>query len=539
MINEQLQTYIINTGFHKHIKDLQKLKAHLQRNLKNDEFMARPANLRDPVWWHSTRLSLSLGVITRTLIKNIPTDTIVKYMAPRRTGDFVQLATFMTVFLSSYYTFQKRLIPMYKRMSNSSIKNILSNSGPCMIKMLQQYSDNTTSKLKYLLEAIFNSTPPMNDSQLREINLDPDDLKLLGSASLANVFKTSWHDQPAALKVLRPSVVYILRCEIDFMLHELWNNLGTYDPLLTRQMRRIMVTIIINTINELDYRLEAAYTTRGYEVYNGRSAMILDYRKNPTPTLLTTFMRGFTLADWQHRANLQVSDANMVRVVQSFNELWKQWLTNIFFGDGFFHADLHSGNLIVDMNTMTLNVIDYGSSAIMTKRVGRVFLKAMIQSGKLKDLSVFMGGTIVPKGAVAAAFPPGTRLTRDVTNEHQANLRVMKRFMVTLKTVCNIEDDLVDEDVLIRKLLQYPVKFIDLLGNFFRYSSDIGDCDHNVIIQFGKGLRYIGNAGDTLKAIVEKHYTKVKAEYYNIEDIIAAGIKSNPLSYTDLIIEAL
>ena len=314
------------------------------------------------MWWQTTNLALPLGVTTRTFLKNIPTETIVKYLAPTRSGDFIQLATFMNVFLSSYYTFQKRLIPLHKRMNDGKFKSIISNSGPCMLKMLQQYSDNTTSKLKYFLETIFNSTPPMNDRQLREINLDPDDLKLLGSASLANVFKTTWRTQPAALKVLRPSAVFILRCEIDFMLHELWNKLGDYDTLLSTQMRRIMITLIINTINELDYEREAAYTTHGYKVYNGRSAMILEYRKKPSPTLLTTFVQGFTLADWQHRANLQVSDANIVRIVQSFNTLWKQWLTNIFFGDGFFHADLHSGNLIVDMKTMTINVIDYGSS---------------------------------------------------------------------------------------------------------------------------------------------------------------------------------
>ena len=175
----------------------------------------------------------------------------------------------------------------------------------------------------------------------------------------------------------------------------------------------------------------------------------------------------------------------------------------------------------------------------MNQRIGRVFLKAMIQSSKLKDLSPFIGGELVPKGTVAAAFPPGTRLMRDVSKEHQANLHIMQRILNTIKTVCNIDNELVDEDVLIRKLLKYPVTFLDILGDFFKYSNNIGDCDHNIIIQFGKGLRYITNAGSTLKTIIDQYYPNVNADLYDIVDLIRANIKKNRLYYADLVIEAL
>ncbi|WP_262692759.1 2-polyprenylphenol 6-hydroxylase [Kordiimonas aestuarii] len=187
--------------------------------------------------------------------------------------------------------------------------------------------------------------------------------KPVAAASIAQVHKAvTTAGLPVAVKVLRPDVV--ARFTRDLRLFE-W--LAELAERHVREAQRLRLTKVVakvreTVLREMDLRLEAAAAAELKENMASESGYRLpkiEWDHTTRSVLTLEWVEGVRLAD---RAALEAAGHDLTalgaRVVQVF-------LTQAL-RDGFFHADLHQGNLIVQADG-TIVAIDFGIMGRLSK----------------------------------------------------------------------------------------------------------------------------------------------------------------------------
>ncbi len=158
-----------------------------------------------------------------------------------------------------------------------------------------------------------------------------------------------------AVKVLRPNVGVRFRRDLaDFFF------VATNAEKYSAEARRLRLIEIINTMSrtvamEMDLRLEAAALSEMAE--NTRDdpdfrVPVVDWDRTTNNVLTMEWIDGIALNDHQRLAAAQVDLPDLGRkVIQSF--------LRHALRDGFFHADMHPGNLFLD-DTGRLVAVDFG-----------------------------------------------------------------------------------------------------------------------------------------------------------------------------------
>jgi hypothetical protein len=65
-----------------------------------------------------------------------------------------------------------------------------------------------------------------------------------------------------------------------------------------------------------------------------------------------------------------------IKLVPEIKKLIFVWIYNVLFKNGFFHADLHPGNIIVDANNK-IHVIDFGNCFVLSEKEKKHLIKAI------------------------------------------------------------------------------------------------------------------------------------------------------------------
>jgi ubiquinone biosynthesis protein len=177
----------------------------------------------------------------------------------------------------------------------------------------------------------------------------------VAAASIAQVHRAKAGAQTLAVKVLRPGVAETFRRDLAaFAAAAKW--VVWLDP----QMQRLKPAAVVDTLArsvamELDLRMEAAAGNEMAENFRGAldfRVPQIDWDRTAQTVMTAEWIDGIPLRD---KAALAAAGHDMkalaARVIQTF---LKQALNK-----GFFHADMHPGNLFVDAKG-ALVAVDYG-----------------------------------------------------------------------------------------------------------------------------------------------------------------------------------
>lgn len=427
------------------------------------------------------------------------------------------------------------------------LKSALSGSGTFILKMLQQLHNNINQEKNQTLfkitSDVFNNVPTLTEQELSfvldSLTIEPSyknnmDLKPLGSASIAQTHMTfsDKHNMKAVIKIIKPMYLFYFLCECEYLLTQVWSTISEYaremiekigeskdkEILYTKQARKILLFFIRDFIKEFDYYGEFVNTTIGYKENQKNnypqihSAIALDQVTNPFPVLILQSVTGTTL-DKVLKSN--PSKKTLSTIITNVNVLISDWYKNTLWGSGFFHADLHPGNIMVNEEG-DLSIIDYGSCGYITKNQQCLLISTMILSGQI---------TFLPE-------KPNQTDKTNVKNWkiHENNVGVCKKFVKLIWEVCDVmgysEKHLNEVSESIMKYFpDRPIAYSELFIGVVKKSENIGSCTNNPIIFFGRALIYLGMIMLTLSEKC-KEYNICKPNW-TMDAIISKNIVKN------------
>lgn len=175
----------------------------------------------------------------------------------------------------------------------------------------------------------------------------------LGSASIGQIHRAGLHEGPAViLKVVKPGIRETLVRDV-VLLRLLGRILQLVIP--RYQPRRIIDEFCVYTLREVDLELEADHAETFTAHFADEQAIVFPriYRRYSTRNLLCMeLLRGVRPDSLEAQ---RLSEGDRDRLV----ELGAVSIVEMLFRDGFFHADLHPGNLLL-MPGPKLGFIDLG-----------------------------------------------------------------------------------------------------------------------------------------------------------------------------------
>lgn len=265
-----------------------------------------------------------------------------------------------------------RLIERRGAKSGPRLSRALTRLGPAYLKLgqfLATRPDVVGVALARDLESLQDRLPPFPQSEAEAVvaaSLERPVAKAfatfgpaVAAASIAQVHRaeteTAGERRRVAVKVLRPNVGARFRRDLaDFFF--VADNAERYSA----EARRLRLVEIINTMSrsvamEMDLRLEAAALSEMAE--NTRDdpdfrVPTVDWDRTTNNVLTMEWIDGIALNDHARLAESRVDMADLGRkVIQSF--------LRHALRDGFFHADMHPGNLFLD-DSGRLVAVDFG-----------------------------------------------------------------------------------------------------------------------------------------------------------------------------------
>ncbi len=193
------------------------------------------------------------------------------------------------------------------------------------------------------------------DQRIGELFLSFDE-QPVAAASIAQVhFATTIDGDPVAVKVLRPGIEQEFEEDLDLfqwgaeLLERVVEPSRRLEPVKVVKLFRRAVS------DELDLRLEGAAASEIGENFAGDATFKVpdvDWRRTQKRVLSTERVLGIPIAD---RAALLAAGHDLDRVVANLLTAF----LNQAFRDGFFHADMHHGNLFVGPNDCVV-AVDFG-----------------------------------------------------------------------------------------------------------------------------------------------------------------------------------
>jgi ubiquinone biosynthesis protein len=230
----------------------------------------------------------------------------------------------------------------------------------------------------------------------------------VAAASIAQVhFAVTVEGREVAVKVLRPGIVGAFARDLELLL---W--LGELIERRRPTLRRLKPVEIARTLQksveiEMDLRFEAAAASELAENFVGDPGFQVprvDWRRTGRQVLTTDRVAGIRVDD---RAALVAAGHNIGGLLKKAAEAF----FNQVFRDGFFHADLHPGNMFVRADG-AIAVVDFGIMGRLD-RATRFFLADMLVgflSGDYRRVAeVHFEAGYVPPGRSVDEFAQAAR----------------------------------------------------------------------------------------------------------------------------------
>ena len=281
----------------------------------------------------------------------------------------------------------KRMAKVEKQLTTAErIRHVLEDLGPTFVKFGQIASmrpDLIPNALLMELRKLQNEVPPVDVSEIRglvehSLRREIDQLfssfepNPVGSASLAQTHEAVLKEEgtPVVVKVQRPGIRRLILSDMDLLgfmagqIHEHMEAYQTFDlPGLMKELRETL-------LKELDFSREA----RNMRIFSANFAddphvrAPVVYDKYSTPTVLTM----------EHIKGLRVDQIDGLQIDRSqLARCGAQAVFKQIFMDGFFHADPHTGNILVIPDDV-ICFLDWGMVGTLTRtmryELGDLFL---------------------------------------------------------------------------------------------------------------------------------------------------------------------
>ena len=293
-----------------------------------------------------------------------------------------------------------------------SLSSSLESMGTTFIKLgqfLATRPDIIGNELSKNLESLQDKLPPFSLNQAREIikrdlgietynsiiNLS----EPVAAASIAQVHKAQINDngviKDVAIKILRPNIKKIFNEEIDAIM--LFAFLVESFVKKTKRLKLIDVVFLLKEITnlEMDLRFEAAAANEYAEnTKNDVGFRVPEIYWNYTSETVLTL-------DWVDGVSIRETEELKKRNLDT-EKIAKDIIQNFLrhaVRDGFFHADMHQGNIFIDKNGQIVP-IDFGIMGRldkMSKRFLAEILFGFIQRDYKKVAEVHLVAGLVPK----------------------------------------------------------------------------------------------------------------------------------------------
>ena len=314
---------------------------------------------------------------------------------------FFSLLLKLNVFSNRTTFFIKLLIFVFERKDlnnkNKSFSQSLIYLGPGFIKFGQALSTRPdifgkeiTKKLIYLQDKI----APFSSNLAKKIIENELGLKLnevfnrfndkpIASASVAQVHKAILKNgDEVAVKILRPNIESKLFSDFKFFF---W--LSKQIELIIPKLKRFKLSEMVNifamtSINEVDLRLESSSATELSENF-------IDFKNYKVPKIYWEFTsKNLMVLEYINGIRIDEIGKNnnsKINILQLTKQASEIFFLQVF-RDGFFHADLHPGNIILD-DDGNIVPLDFGIMGRLSNK-DRKFLAELLMNLLDKNFSL-------------------------------------------------------------------------------------------------------------------------------------------------------
>jgi ubiquinone biosynthesis protein len=289
------------------------------------------------------------------------------------------------------------------------VRLMIEELGPTYVKVGQIVSSQASvlpAEWEAQLAQLQSNVPPFPSSQVREILIDelgapPEELyatfdpEAFAAASTAQVHRATLHDgTEVVVKVQRPNIRNQMKADVGIMRNAARVLSNRSQALRSIDLAGMVDEFGSNAIHELDYTGEAYNAFRLTQNMAGIPGVRIPkvYPELSTSRILTLeFIRGVKIS------NLDAIDqAGLDREMLAKNAL--RAIVKQLLIDGFFHADPHPGNVLVELRTGDIVFIDTGmvGELELTQRVNIIQLLVAVQQNDVTGMASVMKSLSTP-----------------------------------------------------------------------------------------------------------------------------------------------
>ena len=395
------------------------------------------------VWWQTfneehasdmVKLKFGLPLLHKNLTPTSLFESLKTSVQEKYKSASVQQSIFFSCFLSYYFMSSidgkenDAMMPIFRNVSlsnrtSSVLESYILSGGPVMLKVLQSIGKGDLViyglSISQAIGKTLNATPGLLDTE-KEIILkdlkdkgvlnEEDAVKFRQSASIAQTIAVNWDTEKneRIIKIIKPCQAYYFLCEANFLLTHVWKGLKTevdkadnVDPEMRDATligcRKLLCYLLSEFSKEFDYMqelenmrmLEQAYTIKGV-CSIPKAIKVYDPDIHRFPFISQSRAPGIALAEVQYD---QISREQKSLLTKNISLVVSRWFANVFLDTssksfGMFHADLHPGNIYVDLkNECKVTIIDFGSVGTMKKKDSERMLFLSAQCSGIRDLN--------------------------------------------------------------------------------------------------------------------------------------------------------
>ncbi len=289
------------------------------------------------------------------------------------------------------------------------VRLMIEELGPTYVKVGQIVSSQASvipPEWEEQLAQLQSDVPPFPGSQVREIIVDqlgapPEELfasfepEPFAAASTAQVHRATLHDgTEVVVKVQRPNIRNQMKADVGIMRNGARALSSRFQALRAIDLSGMVDEFGSNAIRELDYTGEAYNAFRLTENMAGIPGVHIPqvFAQYSTSRVLTMeFIRGVKIS------NLAAIDqAGLDRKTLAQNAL--RAIVKQLLIDGFFHADPHPGNILVNVQTGDITFIDTGmvGELELSQRLNIIQLIVAVQQRDVAGMAAVMKALSVP-----------------------------------------------------------------------------------------------------------------------------------------------
>jgi ubiquinone biosynthesis protein len=289
------------------------------------------------------------------------------------------------------------------------VRLMLEELGPTYVKMGQIVSSQASvipDEWEVELEKLQSNVPPFPSDQVREtiveeLGAPPETLYAtfephpFAAASTAQVHRATLHDgQQVVVKVQRPHIQNQMKADLGIMQNAARVASRRSEGLRAIDLEGMLEEFSSSVLRELDYTGEAYNAFRLGESMAqlpGVHVPIIFSELSTRRVLTMEFVRGVKISNLD-----RIDEAGIDREVLARNTL--RALVKQLLIDGFFHADPHPGNILVNLDSGEATFIDTGmvGELELTQRINLVQLVLAMQQSDVDGMAQVMYSLSTP-----------------------------------------------------------------------------------------------------------------------------------------------